>query len=95
LGQSQPGYPRQWGIRGWYIDKHSGKRYVISECIFIGASVLHQFLQGNCSSNVTFFSSGKTESTKMTLAQIARMSKSETPTKLAEQIVEVNVLSMR
>ncbi|XP_062566221.1 myosin-IIIa-like [Saccostrea cucullata] len=35
---------------------------------------------------------GKTESTKMILAQIARMSKSEEPTKLAEQIVEVNPL---
>ncbi|XP_022286281.2 unconventional myosin-Ic-like [Crassostrea virginica] len=35
---------------------------------------------------------GKTESTKMTLAQLARMSKSEDPNKLAEQIVEVNPL---
>lgn len=32
---------------------------------------------------------GKTESTKMTIAQLARMSKSQEPTKLAEQIVEV------
>ncbi|XP_061181361.1 myosin-IIIa-like [Saccostrea echinata] len=35
---------------------------------------------------------GKTESTKMTIAQIARMSKSDEPTKLAEQIVEINPL---
>ncbi|XP_048728480.2 myosin-IIIb-like isoform X2 [Ostrea edulis] len=35
---------------------------------------------------------GKTESTKMTLAQIARMSKSDEPTKVAEQIVEINPL---
>lgn len=33
---------------------------------------------------------GKTESTKMTIAQLARMSKSQEPTKLAEQIVEIN-----